>query len=107
MTSHLKKLIAPLMVLTLAFGAVATTYDAAEAGHRGRFAAGVAAGIIGLGVLGAIAHADGHRRYYSSGECYEGPERCGYANDRCFYNRWGDYVCRRGEWRCWHETICD
>jgi hypothetical protein len=108
MTPLFKKIIAPLMVLTLAFGAVASTYEPAEAGHRGRFAAGVAAGIIGLGVLGAVANAHGRRHYYRDVEtCYEGPEHCGYTKDRCHYNSWGDYVCRRGEWRCWRETVCD
>lgn len=109
MTSFLKKLVAPLMVLTMAFGAVATSYEPAEAGrrHRGNVAAGVAAGIIGLGILGAYANARSPRHYREVEACYEGPEHCGYTKDRCHYNRWGDYVCRRGEWRCWRETICE
>ena len=107
----LKKILGSLMAMTLAVGMITAQPSTAEAGHRGgRVAAGVAAGIIGLGVLGAIAHADEHRNrgyYRSSGECYPGPERCGYSNRRCFYNSWGDYVCRRGEYRCWRETICE
>ena len=108
----LKKLLGSLMALTMAFGIVATQPTPAEAGHRGgRVVAGVAAGIIGLGVLGAIAHANErsyNRQYYrSSGECYPGPERCGYSNRRCFYNSYGDYICRGGQYRCWRETICD
>lgn len=105
----LRKFLAPVMALVLTFGAVASTYEPAEAGHRGgRIAAGVAAGIIGLGILGAYANAR-DRHYYRTyeRECYPGPERCGYASRRCHYNSWGDYVCRRGEWRCWRETICD
>ncbi len=106
----LKKLLGGVLAITLAFGAVASTYQPAEAGHRGRVAAGVAAGIIGLGILGAYAHArDRHyyRGYSRVRECYPGPERCGYTRRRCFYNSWGDYVCRRGKYRCWRDTICD
>ena len=49
----LKKFMSPVLALMLAFGAVmsATTVPA-EAGRGGRVAAGVAAGIIGLGVMG-------------------------------------------------------
>jgi len=108
----LKKMMSALMALTLAFGMVTAQQSDAEARNRGgRIAAGVAAGIIGLGVLGAYAHArDRHesRTYYrSGGGCYPGPERCGYTNRRCFYNDWGDYVCRGGQYRCWRDTICD
>lgn len=108
----LKKILSSLMAVTLAFGIMAAQPTSADARNRGgRIAAGVAAGIIGLGVLGAIANANerGHDRgyYRSSGECYEGRERCGYSNRRCFYNSWGDYVCRGGQYRCWRETICD
>ena len=105
----LKKILGSLMALTMALGLITAQPSTAEAGHRGgRIAAGVAAGIIGLGVLGAIAHADQRRHYYrSSGGCYPGPERCGYAGRRCFYNSWGDYVCRGGQYRCWRDTICD
>jgi hypothetical protein len=107
-----KKLLGSLMAATVALGALTMQPAPASAGHGGRVVAGVAAGIIGLGVLGAIAgaHEREHRRYYYSsggGECYPGPERCGYSNRRCFYNDWGDYVCRGGQYRCWRETICD
>lgn len=108
----IKKFLGTLMAMTLALGMVTAQPSTAEAGHRGgRIAAGVAAGIIGLGVLGAIANAGErrHRGYYysSGGECYPGPERCGYTSRRCFYNNWGDYVCRGGQYRCWRETVCD
>ena len=104
----MKKLMNVLMAITLAFGAIAVQPSDAEARNRGaRVAAGVAAGIIGLGILGAAANARERHYYRSSGECYPGPERCGYGAKRCWYNNWGDYVCRRGEYRCWRETICD
>jgi len=107
----LNKIVAGLMAVLVAMTAVAANPEPAEAGHRGgRVAAGIAAGIIGLGILGAYANArDRHyyRSYEYARECYPGPERCGYTGRRCFYNDWGDYVCRRGQWRCWRETICD
>ena len=110
----LKKFLNSLMALALAAGVMAAQPTTAEAGHNGgRVVAGVAAGIIGLGILGAYANARdreyyGPRTYYrSSGGCYPGPERCGYSSRRCFYNDWGDYVCRGGQYRCWRETVCD
>ncbi|MDX2306615.1 MAG: hypothetical protein NW216_00070 [Hyphomicrobium sp.] len=105
----LKKLMAPLLVLTLAFGAVATSYQPAEAGRGGRIAAGVAAGIIGLGILGAYAHARDRHDHYREYEpaCYKGPKECGWVGRRCFENSWGDTVCRGGRWTCWRDTICD
>jgi hypothetical protein len=110
-----KKLMTSLMALTMAFGVLAAQPTTAEAGSRGgRVAAGVAAGIIGLGVLGAYAHARDRDDYYeprrvyrSRSECYPGREHCGYTSRRCFYNDWGDYVCRGGQYRCTRETICD
>lgn len=105
-----KKILGSLMAVALAFGAVASTYEPAEARHRGgRVAAGIAAGIIGLGILGAYANSRdrGYEYRYRARECYPGPEQCGYGARRCFYNDWGDYVCRRGQWRCWREEICE
>jgi hypothetical protein len=107
----MKKLMTAVLALTMAFGTLTIQATDAEAGRRGgRLAVGVAAGIIGLGILGAAANARGHHRdrYYSSDrECYPGPERCSRGAERCWYDSFGDYVCRRGEYRCYRETICD
>jgi hypothetical protein len=116
----IKKLMSAVLALTLAFGAMAATSSDADAGRRGgRLAVGVAAGIIGLGILGAAANARGrhhghhdYRGHHDAGydderECYPGPERCGYGARKCWYNDFGDYVCRRGEYRCYREQICD
>jgi hypothetical protein len=105
----LKKIMQPLMALTMAFGVMASSMQPAEAGHRGRgVALGVAAGIIGLGIAGAIASERHHRPYYrAQGGCYPGPEQCGWTNRRCFENSWGDYVCRGGRYTCWRPTYCD
>ncbi len=111
MNPIMKTVAAPLAALALAVGAFSvTTATPAEAGRGGRIAAGVAGAVIGLGVLGAIANAHGRDRYYERTyvrECYPGPEHCGYAPRRCFYNDYGDYICPRREWRCWRERICD
>ncbi len=108
----LKKIMSPLLAVVLAFGAVtAATTQSAEAGRGGRVAAGVAAGIIGLGVLGAYAHARDHRyhsRYRDYDEvCHKGPRECGWVGRKCFENRWGETVCRGGRWTCWRDTYCD
>ena len=101
-----KKLMHVMLALALVTGAVATSAQPAEAGRGGRVAAGVAAGIIGLGILGAYAHSR-DRYYYRDAECYPGPEECGWTNRRCFINRWGDEVCRGGRWTCHRPTYCD
>ena len=107
----MKKIMHALMALSLIAGVPASSIQPAEAGRGGRVAAGVAAGIIGLGLLGAYGHArerDYDRHYYrSSGECYPGPEECGWRNRRCFTYSWGDTVCRGGRWTCWRPTYCD
>ncbi|MCC7253039.1 hypothetical protein [Hyphomicrobium sp.] len=102
----IKKVMQALMALALVVGVTASSIQPAEAGRGGRVAAGIAAGIIGLGLLGAYAHErDRHYRY--AGECYPGPEECGWKNRRCFTNSWGDRVCRGGRWTCWRPTYCD
>lgn len=106
----MKKIMQALMALTLVISVTASSIQPADAGHRGRgVAAGVAAGIIGLGLLGAYAHSrDRDDYYYESRErCYPGPEECGWKNRRCFTNSWGDTVCRGGRWTCWRPTYCD
>jgi hypothetical protein len=106
----LKKLIHGLMGLTLAVGVAAASAQPADAGHRhhrhhhhhhshGGFAAGVAVGAIGLGLLSAAAQ--------SRGSCYDGPRRCEWRNQHCFENRYGEWVCRGGYRTCWRPTICD
>jgi hypothetical protein len=102
-----KKILHSLMAIALLAGVVASSIQPAEAGRGGRVAAGVAAGIIGLGILGAYSSArardyDGDRRY-----CHEGPRECSWSNRTCFYNRFGDYVCRGGEYKCYRRTYCD
>ena len=109
----LRKCLLTLMALGLVLGATLSTATPADA-RGGRVAAGVAAGILGLGLLGAYAHARDrdyyrpYRRYrHYSGGCYRGPERCWRAPSRCHYDRYGDYVCRGGRLRCERPLYCD
>ncbi len=103
----MKKITNALMAACLVAGMTASSIQPAEAGRGGRVAAGVAAGIIGLGLLGAYANARDRDYYRHAGECYPGPEECGWRNRRCFTNSWGDTVCRGGRWTCWRPTYCD
>lgn len=106
----IKKITNAVMALVLATGMTLTSAPQAEA-RRG-VGLGIAAGIIGLGILGAAAHADGYRgpRYYSRYEddrCYYGPRECRWSGRRCFENNWGDTVCRGGRYLCERPLICD
>ncbi len=94
-----------LFALTLAFGAATVHVQPAEAGRGGRVAAGVAAGIIALGILGGYAHSRGRR--YHRAECFRGPRRCRWVRGGCWHDRYGDYICRRGYRKCWRPLYCD
>ncbi len=104
----IKKILHALMALVLAAGLASATVQEAEAGHGRGIAAGVAAGIIGLGILGAAAGA-GHDQHYDDYEpaCYRGPQRCHWENRHCFEDRHGDMVCRGGDYVCQRPMICD
>lgn len=102
----LRKITHATMALMLGAGLMASSVDRAEARGGAGVAVGVAAGLIGLGILGAAANA-GPRHHYRDGGCYKGPERCGWSDRRCFVNRYGDEVCRGGRYSCWRPTYCD
>lgn len=104
-----RKLAHPFMALTLAFALAAAAAQPAEAGRGGRAAAFIGGTLLGLGIAGAIAHAHGHGHVYYDDypSCYKGPLRCKWVKGPCYYNKWGDYVCRRGYERCWRPTYCD
>lgn len=102
-----KKFANALMALTLGFGFAVSSVPQAEARGGAGVAVGVAAGLIGLGLIGAAAHA--RDRYYvdEGRECYRGPRQCHWAGRRCFENRWGDTVCRGGDYICDRPLICE
>lgn len=102
----MKKLMSAALAAIVVAGAIATTANEAEA-RRGRgVAVGVAAGIIGLGILGAAASANAGPRYYRGGGCYLGPRECYRSGGSCWYNRFGEQVCSRGQMVCRRPTIC-
>ena len=118
-----KRLMQSLLALTVAVGIGVAMSEPAKAGQGGRVAAGVAVGtLLGLGIAGAYggpryypgpgyyggpAYYPGPG-YYSYGPgCYAGPRQCGWTGRGCWYNRWGEYICGGGVWRCWRATICD
>src|SRR5262245_38769929 len=104
----LKRVMHALIALSLITGVTASSIDTAEARRGGgRFAAGLAAGIIGLGLLGAYGRERGRYYDYAEDDCYPGPEQCGWVDRRCFENRYGDRVCRGGRWTCWRPRYCD
>ncbi len=107
----IRKILHPLMVLVFAAGLAGASVQEAQAGRGAGVAAGIAAGIIGLSILGAAANARGRYDsddYYDEGPaCYRGARRCGWENRRCFDNRYGDTVCRGGDWVCRRPLICD
>jgi hypothetical protein len=103
----LKKLMNVVMAAVVAVGlGLAATAQPAEA--RG----GRTAGIIGLGVLGALAVGAvaanaGPRTYYREG-CYRVAGACHFKEGRCWINRYGEEVCRRGYQVCEpSRTVCD
>lgn len=101
-----KRIMQSAAALVLGLGIAAATIQPAEAHRRGGgVAAGVAVGtILGLGIAGAYAGP----RYYDYGPgCYRGPRQCDYVGRSCWYNSYGERVCRGGDYRCWRPTICD
>ncbi len=72
----------------------ATVSPAPADGWRGPgFGAGVAAGILGLGVMGAI-EAERERDYYYGNygpACHPGPLECRMYDSPCFHDEYGAY----------------
>jgi hypothetical protein len=96
----LKKIVPALVAAAFAVGSTVATVQPAEAGRGARIGLGVAAGVIGLGVLGAYA-----RPY---GSCYRVGGGCHWREGSCYINRNGDEVCRRGYKVCEpSRTVCD
>jgi len=98
----LKKIAFLLVALSTVFGTLALAPQQAEA-RRG----GVVAGAVVGGIVAGALIAGAARGARAEPACYRGPRRCDYVGRQCFYNRFGDYVCRGGDYRCWRPTICD
>jgi hypothetical protein len=98
------------VLLALAAALIPSGAAPASADGRGAaFGAGVAAGIIGLGVLGA-AEAQRERDYYYSHYgpyCHPGPLECHTYEPRCFHDDYGAFICPPPERRCFRHPVCD
>lgn len=104
----LRKMLYPVLALALVMGTTAASVEPAHA--RGGRGAAIAAGILGLAILGATASR--HRAYgYEYDDygprCYRGRERCYWSGRRCFENDYGDTICRGGDYVCRRPLICD
>jgi hypothetical protein len=98
-----KKVLPVFAAVALVAGTMAATVQPAEAGRRGNIGVGIAAGVIGLGILGAYS---GARAY--NGSCYRVGGGCSYREGKCYINRYGEEVCRRGYKVCEPaRTVCD
>jgi hypothetical protein len=105
MKAVIKLCVAALLAVALTIPQI----QQAEAGRRGAgVAAGVAAGIIGLGILGAAAEAERRRHYHDGGYggCYKGPRQCRIVGRDCYRDEYGDRVCEPVR-RCYRQTYCD
>ncbi len=91
------------LALALVAGASIATSNEAEARRGYRVGGAVAGAVIGLGILGAYAHS--RERGYSR-SCYPGRQRCDVVGQRCWYNRYGEYVCK-DDVRCYRPQVCD
>lgn len=100
----MKALTTAVAAVAIMLGSAIPQSAPAHADRGGRVAVGVAAGIIGLGILGAYSGARA-RTYYRG--CYDGPRECFYREGSCYINRYGDEVCRRGYQVCERRRVCD
>ncbi|HPG88405.1 MAG TPA: hypothetical protein PLD46_02045 [Hyphomicrobium sp.] len=108
----IKKIINALMAITMIVGLSIASAPQAEARRGSGIGLGIAAGIIGLGIIGAASSARAYPyRSYSAydddGACYRGRRECHWAGRRCFENNWGDTVCRGGRYVCERPLICE
>src|SRR5438552_120605 len=101
-----KKLMQSAGALTLVLGIAAASSQPAEA-RRG-FGPGLAIGtFLGLGIAGAYA-GPRYYGYYDNGPgCYRGPRQCDYVGHSCWFNSYGERVCRGSAYRCWRPMVCD
>jgi hypothetical protein len=93
------------LALAMVLGLAVSATQPAEAGRGGNVGVGLAVGtLLGLGIAGAYA---GPRYYGAPAGCYRGPRQCDWVGRSCWTNRYGEYVCRGGDYRCWRPTVCD
>ncbi|MGH1351298.1 MAG: hypothetical protein ACRBBN_10870 [Methyloligellaceae bacterium] len=91
------------LALVFTFSVLATTFQPAEAGRKGRAIAG---GILGAIAIGIIAN-EASKDYYEEdeGRCYKGRKVCK-EKRVCWENRYGDERCK-WKTKCYRPMICD
>lgn len=90
-----------LAAVLLLGSAIPQSQPAEARGGRG-VAIGADAAIVGLGILGAYSSARArtyHRTCHTESHCY-------YEGGRCYINRYGEEVCRRGYKVCEPRRVC-
>jgi len=99
----MKKVSAVMATLLLATSLTVTSFGGAEA-RGGRGAAAIIGGAA-LGIL-AIEALKSDREYVREG-CYRGPRECRWVRGGCYYDDYGDRVCRGGHRECYRPVYCD
>lgn len=103
----LRNILHPLLAISLVAALIIAPIQQAQAHDGVGTAAGIAAGIIGLGILGAAASSRRDYYYASEGGCYPGPRECHWSHRRCFEDPYGELVCGGGDYVCRRPLICD
>ncbi len=93
------------LALVFTFSILASTFQAAEAGKRGRAIAGGILGGIAIGILAHEASKDRYDDEYDEDRCYKGREVCK-KRRICWENEFGEERCK---WKrkCYRRTICE
>jgi hypothetical protein len=74
-------------------------------GPGAAFAAGLATGIIGMGIAGS-APAPYYYGAYDDPRCHPGPLECRTYAPPCYNNEYGEYVCPPPARSCFRRPIC-
>jgi hypothetical protein len=87
------------LIAVLAASLLTTSVEQAEA-RRGRgLFAGIAIGLVALAIISASRHKH-HHRYVERRYDPEPQQQCEWRGRTCFDNKYGDHVCRGGEYSC-------
>ncbi len=101
----------PGLAFVLAGGLMTANVQPASADYYGggpAFAAGLATGIIGMGIIGAARSAPPPYYYgaYDDPRCHPGPLECNTFAPPCYTNEFGENVCPPPARRCFRRPVC-
>ncbi len=108
----MKAWIKPGLALVLAAGLASANVTPASADYWGggpAFAAGLATGIIGLGIIGAARNYPPPYYYgaYDDPRCHPGPLECRTFAPPCYADAYGANVCPPPGRSCYRRAICN